>query len=241
MTKINVVIFDLDDTLVSEKEYIQSGFMHISKLLSNKTSMNQSEIFSLLNNLFNENSENVFNRFYEFVNYEYSEKDIIHLVYEYRNHFPNLSLYTDVLPCMDYLKKNGIKTGIITDGYKESQQQKIKAIKANEYIDKMIITDQLGREYWKPHPKSFEILKEYFNVDYNEIMYVGDNPTKDFYISSIYPITTVRIKRENGVYVNSKYFKGIKERITISSLTEIIKILKIEDWRTGEKNYGQQL
>ncbi|WP_318753436.1 HAD-IA family hydrolase [Globicatella sp. PHS-GS-PNBC-21-1553] len=57
-----------------------------------------------------------------------------------------------------------------------------------KYFDKIIVTDELGRAYWKPHPKSFEIMKAHFGVNYNEMVYVGDNPQKDFFIKKSIPL-----------------------------------------------------
>ncbi len=126
---------------------------------------------------------------------------------------------------MEYLEKSNINIGIITDGYAASQRKKLRAIKAENYFDNIIVTDELGREYWKPNPKAFELMKEKMNIDYREMVYIGDNPQKDFYISHIFPINTVRILR-NGVYSGEDYYKEIKEDIRINnlSLKEIYKI-----------------
>jgi putative hydrolase of the HAD superfamily len=53
------------------------------------------------------------------------------------------------------------------------------------------------------------------------MMYVGDNPEKDFYIGKIYSIKTVRINR-NGLYSGASYLHGVKENISITSLSELL-------------------
>lgn len=227
MVKAKAIIFDLDDTLISENQYIKSGYQHISKILSGILDKDEIELYELLIKLLSESSQNVFNRLLDNIEFKYTKNTILYLVQEYRNHLPNIEFFHDVLPCLDILKNKEIKTGIITDGYSNAQQQKIKAVGASDYFDKIIVTDELGREFWKPHPKAFEIMKYALNVEYDEMIYVGDNPKKDFYISSIYPIKTIRIKRENGVYATSEYFQGVKENITISSLKEIIDVLNL--------------
>lgn len=219
---IKAVIFDLDDTLISERKYIESGYLHISKLLSSKLDMDEKEIYSLLIELFNESSKNVFNRLLDKFEINYTRNNIMELVEEYRNHFPNINFFDDVLPCIKNLKKNGIKVGIITDGYANVQRQKLKAINANNYFDEIIVTDELGREYWKPHPKAFEMMKDKLNIEFNEIVYIGDNPEKDFYIGSIYPIKTIRIYRKNGIHKNKQYLNDIREDQAIKSLSKII-------------------
>jgi putative hydrolase of the HAD superfamily len=222
---VRAVIFDLDDTLISEKQYIKSGYQRISKFLSNRFDKDENEIYQILTNIFNESSLNVFNRLFDEFGIIYKGKDIMELVEEYRNHLPTIEFFEDVLPCLEDLKKKGIKVGIITDGYANAQRHKLNAVKAFDYFDEILITDELGREYWKPHPKSFEIMKKKMNVEFNEMIYIGDNPKKDFYIGEIYPIKTVKIERSNGVYKGAEYYQGIKYKYRIDSLGELKIIL----------------
>lgn len=217
---IKAVVFDLDDTLISERKYIESGYLHVSKVLSNKYHLFENELFQLLIDLFEESPKYVFNRLLDKVGITYTESDIQQLIEEYRNHAPSIEFFNDVLPFLEVLKDKKVKTGIITDGYANVQRQKLNALKAHCYFDELVVTDELGREYWKPHPRSFEIMKNKLNVEYDEMIYVGDNPEKDFYISSIYPIRTIRIERE-GFYKNRKYFKNIKESQSIINLKNL--------------------
>lgn len=221
---VKVVVFDLDDTLISEKEYIRSGYLHVAGIIEDRFAMDKKQVFDELMSLFNVSPLNVFNRLYDKYQIKYSKEMILDLVKEYRGHFPDIQFYDDVLPCLSELKRAGIKVGIITDGYAIAQRKKLKAIQANEYFDEIIVTDELGRDYWKPHPKAFELMKEKFRVNFDEMIYVGDNPEKDFYISKTYPIKTVRIIRD-GVHSDKNYFRDIKEDIKIISLKDIKNLL----------------
>ena len=151
----------------------------------------------------------MFNRLFEELD-SYDDGDIRELVDAYRNHAPRICFYGDVLPCLSQLKLHGVKTGIITDGYVQTQRNKLEAVNAYAYFDYIIITEELGREYWKPHPRSFELMSQRLGVPFDQMIYVGDNPEKDFYISNTYPITTVRIVRD-GVYKDRDYRGGITE------------------------------
>lgn len=222
---VKAFIFDLDDTLISEEKYIESGYRHIARLLSDRYNKDVAELHELLMELFRNSPRNVFNRLLDTLGISYTKNNILELVEEYRDHLPNIEFFDDVLPCLELLRKNNMKLGIITDGYANAQHQKLKAVKAMEYFDEIIVTDELGREFWKPHPKSFEIMKKKLNVEFNEMIYVGDNPEKDFYISSIYPIGTVRVYRD-GVYTEKSYLKDIKEKNSIQSLIEIINLIE---------------
>ena len=221
---VKVVVFDLDDTLISEKEYIRSGYLHVAGIIEDRFAMDKKQVFDELMSLFNVSPLNVFNRLYDKYQIKYSKEMILELVKEYRGHFPDIQFYNDVIPCLSELKKSGVKVGIITDGYAQAQRQKLKAVEADMYFDEIIVTDELGRDYWKPHPKAFEIIKERFGVSFDEMIYVGDNPGKDFYISTIYPIKTVRIFRD-GVHKDNFYLDGIREDFIIDKLTKILEII----------------
>lgn len=220
---IKAVIFDLDDTLISERKYIISGYRHVAKLLSDKVGIDKQLIFDILMELFQSSPKKVFNRLFNKLQMPYVEEDILNLVEAYRNHMPDIQFYDDVLPYLELLKVKGIKTGIITDGYISTQRNKLKVLNTDKYFDHIIVTEELGREYWKPHPKSFEMMNKILKVEFNEMIYVGDNPEKDFYISSVYPIKTVRICRES-IYKYRSYFENIKESLTIHSLMDIISM-----------------
>ncbi|MCM3586975.1 HAD-IA family hydrolase [Mesobacillus maritimus] len=224
---VRAIIFDLDDTLISERKYIESGYRHIANLLSNRYDKAATELYELLIDLFKNNPRNVFNRILDTLGVTYTKTEIIDLVEEYRNHLPSIDFFNDVLPCLDLLKQKNVKTGVITDGYANAQRNKLTAIKANNHFDEIIVTDELGREFWKPHPKAFEIMKEKLDVEFHEMIYVGDNPEKDFYISSIYPIKTIRIYRNgNCIYRDNPYLNDIKENYSIHSLSELNSIIK---------------
>lgn len=216
------IIFDLDDTLISEKEYIKSGYKAVSKYIEEKYRLDKEKTYVQLNILFSESTSEVFNRFFEINNIKYEKEDIINLVNCYRNHIPTIKFYDDVIPTITELKKRRIKVGIITDGYKETQRRKLQVLEAEKIFDEIIVTDELGKKYWKPNPKAFELMKEKLNVEYNEMLYVGDNPEKDFYISKIYPITCVRIMRNEAVYDDREYKEDIKEKIRIDNLNKLL-------------------
>lgn len=223
---VKAVVFDLDDTLISEKEYIKSGYRYIARIIKDRFKLDDNQVFNDLVSLFEISPLNVFNRLYDKYRIEYSKEMILDLVKEYRGHFPDIQFYNDVLSCLSELNKLGIKVGIITDGYAISQRQKLKAIQADKYFDEIVVTDELGRDCWKPHPRAFEVIKEKFDINFNEMIYVGDNPEKDFYISKTYPIKTIRILRD-GVHKDKSYLEGFEADMSINHLKDIYTLLNI--------------
>lgn len=215
------IIFDLDDTLISEYDYVLSGFYEVDKYLKQECGIN---CYELLIQLFSKDKQNVFNRLLAKIslNDDMFLKNIINI---YRNNQASkVKFYDDVLPFIRRAKESGIKTGIITDGRIEGQQAKLKAVKADAYFDKVIITDSLGgTEYRKPNPKAFEIMKDFFDIKFEEMVYIGDNPEKDFYIEKTHGVKTIQILRLNTMYSNKQYLNDYKPKALVESLNEILK------------------
>lgn len=223
---IKLIIFDLDDTLISEFDFIKSGYDVVSKYISQKYKINKEDAYQELIDLANLKAKNTFNLLLEKYNIVYSKEDILELVRMYRSHLPKITFYDDVRPVIDKLKSSGIKLGIISDGYIETQQNKLNVLNCKNTFDYIILTEELGREYWKPSPRAFEIMMEKFAITPQEAIYIGDNPEKDFYIKKYMPINTVRIKRDRGIYIDSKYKENIKEDKSINNLYELLDFIK---------------
>ena len=230
---IKAVVFDLDDTLISEDEYIKSGYRAVAQHLFERyknsydglKNSSPREIEKQLYRIYENKSNRVFNEFLDNYQIAYEKQDILELVSVYRNHTPEISFYPDVKNCMRTLKERGISIGVISDGYLETQTRKAEVLGLQEMAEKIIFTESLGREYWKPHKYSFQLMKNYFKITYEEMMYIGDNPQKDFYVKKEIPITTLRIIREKGVYEEKEYREGIREDYRIYSLEEIFEII----------------
>lgn len=222
---IKLVIFDLDDTLISEKEYIKSGYTAVSTYIEKKYKIDSKETYDKLYKYFVNKIDKTFNRLLTEYKIKYTENDIIDLVNIYRNHVPSINFYDDVIATLKLLKEKNIFTGIISDGYYSTQSNKLNALNAYELFDKVILTDELGKEYWKPDPKAFEIMKQEFNIHYDEMVYVADNPKKDFLIKKYYPIRTIRIIRDDSIYKDEEYIEDIKEDFNIKRLDEVLYFL----------------
>ena len=147
------------------------------------------------------------------------------LVKAYRNCEPkNLHCNPGVLDLLKTLKKKGVRTGIITDGFADVQKSKIKALGIQEYIDEIVITDELGGvQCRKPNPIGFEKMLKMLDVKPQEMVYIGDNPNKDFAIKKYLPIITARVDVPNGIYRNSEYLYGIKPDIIVKQIGDILQ------------------
>ncbi len=206
---IKAVVFDLDDTLFPEIEYVKSGFRAISNYYNDKN------LYDKLYGLFNADKLNVYQRA------GFTKEECNKCIEIYRSHMPKLSLDNEVAGVLLELRNRGYLLGIITDGRPEGQWNKIRALGLDRIMNCIIITDEIfGIDFRKPSPKAFELIKEKLNVEFDEMVYVGDNPAKDFYVGSIYPIRTVQIECY-GLYEKEAMYKQIPPTYKITSLNEL--------------------
>lgn len=193
-----VVLFDLDDTLYSEKEYVKSGYKQIAEICPEINNM-----YLKLWDAF-QNGEKAINFVLKNENL-YSDKKLYDCLEVYREQKPEISLYPDVADMLSNLKNRGLKLGIITDGRPNGQHSKIKALGLERYFDKIIITDELGGvEYRKPNPQAFREMKEFFSVKYSEMVYIGDNIEKDFIAPDKLGMAAIFFENHDGLYCSDR-------------------------------------
>ena len=161
---MKAVIFDLDDTLILERDFCFSGYRAVAKYLNAGTDADTKQIYAILKEEFESSAKNVFNRMYERLGMAYGEEDIKTLVRVYREHEPDISFCADVLPALKELGDIGCTLGVLTDGYLVTQKNKAHALELEKYFESIVFTDELGREYWKPSVKGFEILSEKLGI-----------------------------------------------------------------------------
>lgn len=218
---IKAIVFDLDDTLYPEIDYVKSGFFAVAKLIEKLYGLKNAEKELLAN--IDKWKQGIFDWYLKQHDIKRTEQNVGELVDTYRYHKPNIKLREEVVGTLKDLKNAGYKLGIITDGRPNQQRLKIAALGLDKLVDNIIITDELGGiEYRKPNPLSFKKMCKALNVSPEEMVYVGDNPRKDFAVKKFLPIKTVSLN--NGLYQQENYLNDICPDAHIDSLANLLKI-----------------
>lgn len=218
------IIFDMDDTLYPEREYVKSGFKAVDTFLMEK---NIQGFYQLASKYFeNGHRGKIFNDVLDTLNILYEERDIIELINVYRNHFPIINFFEDAELLINDLSSK-YPLGLITDGYLNAQKNKVKALNLKKNFHKIVITDELGREHWKPSKLPYEIIKEHFKVNHSELVYIGDNAKKDFVAANKLGWTTIQVIRASGEYNDQPTDITFNAKHQVKSLLEVIDILNI--------------
>lgn len=229
--KYKLYIFDLDDTLYNEHDYVNQAFSNVANYISSKTSYNSVYLYNKMLEYLNIYGRGkIFDRLITELklNVNNYEEMVARLIEVYRNTLPSLKLYNDAEVILNSIKKhnylfpdNLIKTGIITDGFSKVQHNKINALNVINYFDDIIVTDDLDSAS-KPSTIPYQIfLDKYQYILPSECVYIGDNPSKDFIGAKKLKMHTIRIIREHGDNMTKEVDESIDADERISLLTEL--------------------
>lgn len=89
----------------------------------------------------------------------------------------HIAVFEDTYEVLQKVKDMGYKVAMLTNGKVKSQQGKLKYTRVPEYMDEIIISEELGRQ--KPDPRTFIMMCRRLGVSTNEAVYVGDNIISD--------------------------------------------------------------
>ena len=225
---IRALLFDLDDTLYDEKQFVKSGFAKVAEFIEEKFSINKKDFYKILIDIYNYGSRgNIFNLALKRENIIFDEELICLMVKVYRGHNPKIKLNKDIELLLIKIREI-YSLGIITDSYFEVQKKKVQALKLEELFDSIIYTDQYGREYWKPNALGYKLaLKELDDILPEEAVYIGDNPYKDFIGAKKMGILTVRFLQPGREYSKVRLSKEYEADYEVEKLSKIMNLLKV--------------
>lgn len=217
------IIFDLDNTLYSEQTYVQSGFKAVAEYLSKKYNHDFNCLMSKITDIFLEDGRgNVFDRLVNDLNFD---ENVSTLVYIYRYHFPDISLYSESIPILNNLKRD-YKLALITDGRSFVQKRKVDALNIENYFDVIIFTDVLGNEFWKPSTEPYKLALSILNCEAKNAYYIGDDPYKDFKAPKQLGMKSIQIKMEDELdYWKERGFERVDADFIVNNLSEILGVL----------------
>jgi putative hydrolase of the HAD superfamily len=225
---LKAVVFDMDDTLYLEHDYVLSGFRHIAGLIATDARRSPEDIFTFLKASTTKHQHRGHNLDLLFEEYPGlgCAWDVSRLVEEYRCHNPTISLLPGVPSMLSDLRDAGAHLAVITDGASQSQHRKVKALQLARHVDMVIVTDDYGMEYRKPHPYAYLRVPEKFGCEPGACVYIGDNPAKDFLAPRVLGWDTVRIRLPNQLHAGAEpLVPEAAPRVECGGIVELRRLL----------------
>lgn len=185
------IIFDLDDTLYKEMDFLKSAYREIARVIGHPEAFD----FMLDSYLYGDNAfKSVIDKYY----LKFTADQLLDI---YRNHKPNISLEKDTVTTLEALKTRGIIMCLLTDGRSVTQRNKIEALGLYRWFaeEDILISEEFG--HGKPSTECYQ----YFLDRYPDAQFtvIGDNPAKDFLTPNKLGWTTICLQ-SNGQNIHKQ-------------------------------------
>lgn len=222
---IKAVLFDLDDTLYREQDFVEQAFRNVAGIMADHLARKgmrdeaptpESLSGQMVRLMEEEGRGEIFNRLCERYEVDIPVRELVRI---YRETEPALSLYPDGEELLVWLENRNMKTGLITDGNVQVQYRKIRALGLDKRLNVVLASYDLGLT--KPDPEVYAYCIGKLGIAPEEALYIGDNPLKDFIGARRLGMKTARIVRPEGMHMQRKAEEGYDADLTVHLLTEL--------------------
>jgi putative hydrolase of the HAD superfamily len=174
-----IVVFDLDDTLYLERDYVRSGFRAVADEIGKTLPSMAERSFEILWQDFERGERtNAFDRLLAAAPDVAAHLSVDQLIGIYRTHAPRIEPMCGTERVLQLLRSNRSRCGLITDGRLRQQRTKLTALRLGRFFDSIIIND--ARDRFKPDVGCFQQMEHNLEATGSRCWYVADNPAKDF-------------------------------------------------------------
>jgi putative hydrolase of the HAD superfamily len=207
-----VVVFDLDDTLYDEVDFVLSGFRAVAEYVDPERA---AELLAFMWERFSaDGSGRIFDALIERFELDVRVGD---LVEHYRFHSPDIAMPADRRAVLEELA-GAHPLGLVSDGPYTTQRNKFVALGLSRFIAAPVFTARLRAP--KPDPAAFETLVRRFGAA-DRFVYVADNPRKDFVAPRALGWRSIRFRNPRGIY---RHEEGEADA-EISTLAALLAVL----------------
>jgi putative hydrolase of the HAD superfamily len=228
---IHTLVFDLDDTLYPERDFVLSGLSAVDAWLRAQHGVHGFEAHA--RQLFEAGRRgDIFDEALRRLQMPADPQLIAAMLDVYRSHAPQLHLYPDAADAISWAVSEKLSLALLTDGYAGVQRRKIRALELDRCIACCIVTDELGGSaFWKPHPAGFLQVMATHPGAAGGYLYVADNPRKDFIAPRQLGWRTLRVRRSGSEHAAFEAAAEANAELETSTLAALPQLLT--RWGTG--------
>lgn len=230
-SNLQAILFDLDNTLYPEQEFVASGYRAVASCLARHHHLDPDSLWKrMMEILRTRGRKNVLDTLLQEINLD-PLVWLRPLVLVYRSHPPTISLFQESLSLLSSLRSRGLKLGLVTDGPAFTQRRKIAALDLERRVDVIVCTDELGAACTKPSMVPFEVASTLLGVKPVNAAYIADDISKDFAGPNHLGMRSVRIRRPGLVGVQHMRVPVeavFQPQFEIDSLNDVLQALQLE-------------
>jgi putative hydrolase of the HAD superfamily len=144
------------------------------------------------------------------------------LVAAFRAHQPaTLECFDGVVDALTRLQAD-VPIALVTDGDVGVQRSKLEALGLIDAFDVVVLSDELGRKFRKPHRRPFRAALARLGIDAADAVFIGDRPDKD--IAGAIGVGMRAIRVRSGEYRDQPNVPG-----TWASLPKVVDAIHFLD------------
>ncbi len=229
-----VILIDIDDTLFDYKKAEDNAIRNVFRDFGYFNDVKKEEIFDILKEKYNIINKELWKKL---ENGQISKDEL--KVKRFKDLFKEMSLrYDPEIFSVEYLKRLGegtflfdgvekfcryikskYKVAVVTNGIKEVQMSRILNSGIADYIDEIVISDEIGVS--KPDPGIFEYaLGKLRHRNKDEVIMIGDSQTADIQGGINFGIDTCWVN-----IVGKKEDKSIEATYKVDRIEELYEII----------------
>ncbi len=218
---LRAILFDLDDTLYDEGEYVASGFRAVAAAIAQQYGQQAEDIFQTLQSVLQRNGRGrVFDATLENYGITPTPETVSALVQAYREHLPDIRPFPDVEDSLSALAAK-YRLALVTDGLPIMQRRKVLALGMAQRVGHIVYCWE--HQAPKPDVTGFQLALNALGVTASEAVVVGDRPDHDLAAAQVLGCAAVRIRRGRYAQVDSHPYKQIAELADLQTLPEVLE------------------
>jgi putative hydrolase of the HAD superfamily len=215
-----ILIFDLDDTLYREETYAISGFEAVAKFVSAAYGVPFNEAFDIMQSkLRSGERDQAFQALT--TRFNLPRSTVKKCLSVYRSHKPNIFLDNSAAQILNYY--SNINKYLVTDGNKLVQRRKVDSLELQRVFKYCFVTHSFGLKAAKTSIICFEKIRKKESVEWTVLVYIGDDPKKDFVNLKPLGVKTIRVL--TGRYSDLTVSTSFDAEFRISSLGELKNVI----------------
>jgi putative hydrolase of the HAD superfamily len=213
-----ILIFDLDDTLYDESTYVMSGLRAVADFGSQTFGWDAGRSFKQLCILLKNNGRGRIFDDWLVSREQFSKKLVKQCLHVYRHHEPFIAITQETRKLLEDLRES-YPLYVVTDGHKVVQKTKIDVLNIAPFFKRVFITHRFGIHNAKPSLHCFNLIRSTERVAWDALVYIGDNPAKDFVSLNQVGAKTIRVL--TGAHAKVRALPSHDAQLSITNLTSL--------------------
>lgn len=224
---IKAVLFDLDNTLIDYMKMKETASEEaINAMVDAGLKLSKEKALKKLFQYYKRfgiEDQTIFDKFITDVQGKLDYKILAEGIIAYRKIKGGyLKPYPHTISTLIKLKEKGLKLGIVSDAPRKQAFLRLAESKLTFFFDFVIALEDTGK--LKPHKMPFKKAIKILKLKPTEILFVGDNPSRDIKGAKLAGMKTA-LAKYGQIYKE----KGIKADYSLKDLRDLLKVIEKEN------------